>query len=133
MDGKLVLAVAAICVLPACRAPRLVAATAGPAARPAAPRGAGMSQAERLAQPLLADESRSRGGPYDRHVSEEAIDAVERAVRLRLEARRPRETACTPVQKAERLKPPTGRGDEYTGAGVDVPRLVDALVKLLGK
>ena len=134
MDGRLMLAVAAVlCALPACQAPRLVAA-GGPPPSPPASSGAGLSEAQRLAQPLLADgEGRRRGGPYDREVSEEAIRAVERAVRLRLEARRRAASACTAVERAERLELPTGRGDEYTGAGLGCGTFVKGLKKLFGR
>lgn len=118
---------------PGCQAPRLTAAgeavTRGPSARVG---GLGQSQAARLAQPLLAGEASSGGGPYNRPVSEDAIRAVEQAVRLRLEARRPKPNPCGPIPKARRMKAPTGRGDEYTGSGADVGALFELVSKLLG-
>ena len=130
--GACAVVLGVVCTLgPGCQSPRLTAATAAARPTPTQARGAGRSEAERLGQPLLGRGEASQGGPYNRPVSDEAIRAVEQAVRLRLEARRPKPNPCGPIPKAERMKPPTGRGDEYTGAGVDLGPLLKGLEKLL--
>ena len=124
----------ACCALgPGCRSPRLKAAA--PATRaPSASASAtgGMSRAEALAQPLV-QRGEGGGGPYSRRVDESMVLAIEEAVRLRLEARRKRETRCRPIDTARKLKAPTGNGDDMRGAGVDLGALFAGLEKLLRK
>lgn len=126
-------------LLGACRAPRIAAA---PRAYATVPDVVGTvpgrpapsvrdSVAGRMGAPLLPKEGGTVGGPYRRHVSEEAIAAIERAVRLRLEARRKPTRRCGPVEKAGRSERLKGNGDDMTGAGVDLGRLVSGIKKLM--
>lgn len=121
-------------LLAGCQGPRLLAANAvAPQAQPTAGAAAERptSRAARLAAPLLEAEAGRQGGPYDRPVSEAAIDQVERAVRLRLEARRKRARRCSATQRARDMPAPAGNGDDMGGTGVDLGRLFSGLKKLI--
>ena len=107
----------------ACRAPRLTPGSSRVAPPPPA-RGADRSTARRLGRPFLDGGREVGGGPYDRRIDEETMRRVERDVEGRRGAYPRGPGGCSMSARARSLEAPTGRGDEYTGSGIDVGRAV---------
>ncbi|MDA1194200.1 MAG: hypothetical protein O2894_03370 [Planctomycetota bacterium] len=124
------------CLLGACRSPPLRAANDGVAERGRAGQTPApdtrISAARALAAPFLGtgDRAPADRSPYDTPLPAGAIDTVERARALRLEAYRPRPNPCGPVERARDMPPPDKNGSQATG-GVPAGPLLSGLLKLL--